>query len=494
MGSTPTPTPTPTADGVDNGQEEIQTLTLIASAFNSIAAEIREKKAYTHPFDISPTALGALSKDRSRAAFIELLQSYINTCDATVSTDNASNDAEDPGEMKKARAYIESIIAALVKDEKIENPSTAQEQRMNHNLEVATTALTTVILRSSPDQGITTDETDLRYRLETFGSNAIADKKMKSFLFLCWKAVQDFVLIMLIVMGVVSIVVELTIGRKDGAACGSCWLEGFAILMSVCIVVLVTATIDYMKQFAFKRLSKNLQARNTKSVIRNGEQVVVTDADIVVGDILSVNSHSSASIPADCVLLGPGMDLKMDESSLTGESHTLKKVPGDVILSGTNAVQGSGKMVVIAVGINSVAGKIKAHVYESGDASGDMEGDSETPLYTKLDKIAKQIGIAGTIAAVFAFVISCAIGLGYHNEEWEAIIDYFIVSVTVLAVAVPEGLPLAVVLSLAFSSNKMMGENNMVKSLDACETMGCATTICTDKTGECIELHVCCHV
>ncbi len=176
----------------------------------------------------------------------------------------------------------------------------------------------------------------------------------------------------------------------------------------------------------------------------------------------------------------------MNESSLTGESIPVKKQAGDIILSGTNAVQGSGKMVVVAVGIHSVAGRIKARVYESGDGDDDednMEGDDETPLYQKLDKIAKQIGIAGTIAAIFAFAVSAAIGLGHHKENWKALIDYFIVAVTVLAVAVPEGLPLAVVLALAFSSNKMMGENNMVKSLDACETMGCATTICTDKTG-----------
>jgi len=295
--------------------------------------------------------------------------------------------------------------------------------------------------------------------------------------------------------------VETTIGREENKKCGGCWLEGAAILTSVCIVMLVTAGIDYMKQFAFRRLNSSLEERNTKLVIRGsiggsigsggtsggvtvtGRQVVVTDKDIVVGDILSVNSHSLASIPADCILLGPAIDLQMDESSLTGESNPVHKAPGDIILSGTNAIQGSGKMVVVAVGIHSVAGRIKARVYESGDDEEDMEGDDETPLYQKLDAIAKQIAWAGTIAAIFAFAVSAGIGLGHHKKEWKSLIDYFIVAVTVLAVAVPEGLPLAVVLALAFSSNQMMGENNMVKSLDACETMGCATTICTDKTG-----------
>jgi P-type E1-E2 ATPase len=296
--------------------------------------------------------------------------------------------------------------------------------------------------------------------------------------------VQDFVLIMLIFLGVISIVVETTIGKDEGEKCSTCWVEGAAILVSVCIVVLVTAGIDYVKQFAFIRLTRSLNETNTKSVIREGKQVNVVDDDIVVGDILSVNSHNLASIPADCILLGPPTDLKMDESSLTGESKLISKKPGDVVLSGTAAIQGHGKMVVIAVGINSVAGKIRAQVYESEDHVDELGGDDEeSPLFVKLDKLAKQIGLAGTTCALLAFIASCIIGLAIKDEPASQVIDYLIVAITVLAVSVPEGLPLAVTLALAYSSNKMMKEQNLVKHLDACETMGCATTICTDKTG-----------
>lgn len=173
----------------------------------------------------------------------------------------------------------------------------------------------------------------------------------------------------------------------------------------------------------------------------------------------------------------------MDESTLTGESDPVSKKPGDVILSGTNAVQGSGKMVVIAVGINSVAGKIQARVYESADHEDDMNGDSSSPLFVKLDSIAKQIGIAGSVAAILAFAASCIIGLAVNGDDPSKIIDYLVTAITVLAVAVPEGLPLAVTLALAYSSNQMTKDQNLVKHLNACETMGCATTICTDKTG-----------
>jgi len=291
---------------------------------------------------------------------------------------------------------------------------------------------------------------------------------------------------MLIILGIIGIAVETTVGVEEGEKCGACWIEGAAILAAVLIVVLVTATIDYQKQFAFVRLTRSLHETNTKMVIRDGKQVSVIDDDIVVGDILSVNAHNLASIPADCVVLGPPISggLKMDESTLTGESVLITKNPGDVVLSGTTTIQGSAKMVVIAVGVNSVAGKIKAHVYDSSDHDGEgLDGDDDSPLFIKLEKIAKQIGIAGTCAALLSLTVNCIKGFGFGNEPISVLIEYIVVAITVLAVAVPEGLPLAVTLALAFSSSKMMKEHNLVKHLDACETMGCATTICTDKTG-----------
>eukprot|EP00814_Leptocylindrus_danicus_P018921 CAMPEP_0116036582 /NCGR_PEP_ID=MMETSP0321-20121206/21329_1 /TAXON_ID=163516 /ORGANISM="Leptocylindrus danicus var. danicus, Strain B650" /LENGTH=1081 /DNA_ID=CAMNT_0003514193 /DNA_START=302 /DNA_END=3547 /DNA_ORIENTATION=+ len=337
----------------------------------------------------------------------------------------------------------------------------------------------TKLLLSHPTDGITGGDEEISLRKSVYGENAIEEKEFDSFLSLCWDAVQDFVLVMLTVMGIVSIVIEVTMSDE----CTTCYIEGAAILTSVTIVTLVTAGIDYAKQGALARLNASLDEKNIKVITRGGVQLEVTDAEIVVGDILSVNSHALASIPADCVLLGPcSAGLKMDESSLTGESKLVSKAPGDVILSGTNLIEGSGKMVVIAVGVNSVAGKIKARVYADGTGD-EMDHDEETPLTQKLELIAKQIGMLGTVAASVAFIASTIIGLAVEGEDPEKLVDYFILAITVLAVAVPEGLPLAVTLALAFSSNKMMSEQNLVKHLDACETMGCATTICTDKTG-----------
>jgi len=428
-------------------------------------------------YSISAADLSKLSNERTRLALIETLKKGIAS-----SKEDVSKDPESPSAVSKMHADADKIIEQMKLDE--ENgpfpEHSAEERKADKNVDMAANILTSVLLRSSPEMGI--DPKEVAHRQEVFGSNFIQEKELDSFLKLCWEAVQDFVLIMLIIMGIITIVLEMTTHKGP---CTICWIEGTAILFAVLIVVLVTAGIDYAKQFAFVRLTKSLHETNTKAVIRNGKQCSITDDEIAVGDILSVNSHNLASIPADCILLGPVSDLKMDESALTGESKAISKKPGDVILSGTAASEGSGKMLVIAVGVNSVAGKIKARVYDSDDLERDLEGDDEnSPLFVKLDKIAKQIGIAGFIAALIALIASCIIGFAVLGKPIAGnLLEYFVLTLTVLAVAVPEGLPLAVTLALAFSSNKMMAEQNLVKHLDACETMGCATTICTDKTG-----------
>ena len=440
-------------------------------------------------FVITPKDLNELCSERTAQALARLLSKAVKgTKDVDISVDGEQNG--DLEESKSNQRQIESLIKRIgIDDAHTDNGHKDSSKNVDEqglfDMEMAANALSTVLLKSKPDEGLSPTAENLANRRAVFGSNAIAEKKLDSFLKLCWNAVQDFVLLMLIALGVIGILVETTIGLEEGEQCGHCWLEGAAILTSVCIVVLVTAGIDYAKQFAFVRLTKSLNESNTKMVIRDGHVVTVTDEEIVVGDILTVNSHNLASIPADCVVLGPSSSssgLKMDESALTGESVLISKHPGDIVLSGTTVIQGSAKMVVVAVGTNSVAGKIQAHVYESSDHENDLEGDEESPLFVKLEKIAKQIGIAGTCAAALSLGVNCIKGFAFGDEDpKEALIEYFVTAITVLAVAVPEGLPLAVTLSLAYSSNKMMKEQNLVKHLDACETMGCATTICTDK-------------
>mmetsp|Transcript_11339 Transcript_11339/g.32663 ORF Transcript_11339/g.32663 Transcript_11339/m.32663 type:complete len:1185 (-) Transcript_11339:552-4106(-) len=459
--------------------------TLVSLEENGGVKDAIQKQGKNEGFLVKPNDLSEFAKDRDHEALIRILEKAVDGHAHILKRKNdkgtaSIGDIETPSVDREVFAKTIDLVAKLQED-LAKGPFqkySPEQHQMDMHFDQAVALVATLLLRSCPEQGIDKDEVD--YRREVFGSNAIAEKPMESFLALCWEAVQDFVLVMLIILGIIALVVEIS----DKGPCGSCWAEGTAILLTVLLVVLLTASIDYAKQFAFQRLARSLFESNTKQVIRNGKQMTVIDDDIVVGDILCVNSHSLASIPADCALLGPAADLKMDESTLTGESEPVAKKPGDVILSGTNAIQGSGNMVVIAVGINSVAGKIRAQVYESSDHEDELgDSDEDSPLFTKLDKIAKQIGIAGMVAACFSFIVSCIIGLGVEKDPIRNLLNYLVTAITVLAVAVPEGLPLAVTLALAFSSRRMTKEHNLVRKLNACETMGCATTICTDKTG-----------
>lgn len=383
-----------------NGEKNTPTNGLANGSNHSVGAP--DKKNNTKEgFLVQTDDLSLFAKDRDREALIKLLEKGVNGKAHVMA--NSKHDIETPSVDQKLMGQAIDLIAKL-KEDQTKGPYdkySPEQHEMDLHVDTAVTLIATLLLRSSPETGIGADE--IEYRKEVFGTNAIKEKPMESFLVLCWDAVQDFVLIMLIILGIITLAIEISAKGKD---CGSCWAEGTAILLTVLLVVLLTAGIDYVKQFAFQRLSRSLFESNTKQVIRDGKQVTVIDDDIVVGDILCVNSHSLATIPADCVLLGPAADLKMDESTLTGESEPVSKKPGDVVLSGTNAVQGSGKMLVIAVGVNSEAGKIRARVYESEDHDDELgDGGENTPLFNKLDKIAQQIGIAGTVAAVFSFGI-----------------------------------------------------------------------------------------
>ncbi|OWR47137.1 plasma membrane calcium ATPase, partial [Danaus plexippus plexippus] len=382
---------------------------------------------------------------------------------------------------------------------------------------------------------------DLQHRREVFGSNLIPPKPPKTFLTLVWEALQDVTLIILEVAAVVSLGLsfykpsedESDIAHLDEEEGHYQWIEGLAILISVIVVVIVTAFNDYTKERQFRGLQSRIEGEHKFAVIRGGEVNQVPISEIVVGDICQIKYGDL--LPTDGVLLQSN-DLKIDESSLTGESDHVKKGESfdPMVLSGTHVMEGSGKMLVTAVGVNSQAGiiltllgaaetkekqqkKVKKVSRQLGDeepASGNSHNharvdDNHVPpadkpapesshkkeksvLQAKLTKLAIQIGYAGSTIAVLTVIILviqfCVQTFVIEGREWKAtyinnLVKHLIIGVTVLVVAVPEGLPLAVTLSLAYSVKKMMKDNNLVRHLDACETMGNATAICSDKTG-----------
>lgn len=242
---------------------------LRASVEASIASSTgRDLGNFRAPFPVSAADLGNLSGIRTREALIEILDKGVEKTSSTSNGDSAlhgDDDPEDPSLRKLMRTNVLTLIERMKQDE-LDGPfaeHTVEYEEAEKNAELAANILTSLLLRSSPETGI--DPREVEHRREVFGSNALTEKKLESFLELCWGALQDFVLIMLIVLGVISIVVEVTTHEGD---CTTCWIEGAAILVSVCIVVFVTAGIDYVKQFAFIRLTKSLHETNTKAVIR----------------------------------------------------------------------------------------------------------------------------------------------------------------------------------------------------------------------------------
>lgn len=416
-------------------------------------------------------------------------------------------------------------------------------------------------LKTSPIEGLSGNPSDLEKRHTSFGKNFIPPKKPKTFLQLVWEALQDVTLIILEVAAIISL--GLSFYHPQGESSDNCgqaaggaedegeaqagWIEGAAILFSVIIVVLVTAFNDWSKEKQFRGLQSRIEQEQKFTVIRKGQVIQIPVAEIVVGDIAQIKYGDL--LPADGILI-QGNDLKIDESSLTGEAdHVRKSLEKDpMLLSGTHVMEGSGRMVVTAVGLNSQTGiiftllgasnedeekkvkkgkkqgppenrnkaktqdgialEIQPLKSEEGAESEEKEEKEKekkkvnvtkkekSVLQGKLTRLAVQIGKAGLIMSAVTVIILILYFVidtfGVQGREWTAectpvyiqyFVKFFIIGVTVLVVAVPEGLPLAVTISLAYSVKKMMKDNNLVRHLDACETMGNATAICSDKTG-----------
>ncbi|XP_022533130.2 plasma membrane calcium-transporting ATPase 3b isoform X3 [Astyanax mexicanus] len=400
-------------------------------------------------------------------------------------------------------------------------------------------------LKSSTTDGLSDNPADLERRAQAFGQNFIPPKKPKTFLQLVWEALQDVTLIILEIAAIISLGLSFyQPPGEESEACGNVsgggedegeaeagWIEGAAILLSVICVVLVTAFNDWSKEKQFRGLQSRIEQEQRFAVVRNGNVIQIPVADMVVGDVAQVKYGDL--LPTDGILI-QGNDLKIDESSLTGESdHVRKSADKDpMLLSGTHVMEGSGRMLVTAVGVNSQSGiiftllgagegeeekKEKKAKKQDGAVAMEMQplksaegGEVEerekkkanvpkkekSVLQGKLTKLAVQIGKAGLVMSaitviilVLYFVIETFV---VQRRTWltectpiyvQYFVKFFIIGVTVLVVAVPEGLPLAVTISLAYSVKKMMKDNNLVRHLDACETMGNATAICSDKTG-----------
>lgn len=342
-------------------------------------------------------------------------------------------------------------------------------------------------LRTEIENGLGKDESDEAFasRSAEFGKNELIEPPIQSLWSMVVNALKEPILILLLVAAIVSILFGLFLEEsflKHKKVSKTGWIEGVAIMVAVFLVVSVSAGNDYSKEKKFRALNKIKNDRQVK-VRRAGTEDKVSIATIQVGDVVILGTGDQ--VPADGLFID-GHDLAIDESSMTGEPDAVKKTPkAPFLLSGCQVTTGTGSMLVTAVGMNSEWGVTYSKLIEPRE---------QTPLQEKLESLAKLIGYVGMgVAALLFIVLTIEFIVKYTtSEKFEAakmqeFIRFIILCISIVVVAVPEGLPLAVTIALAYSMKAMLKDKNLVRHLAACETMGGATNICSDKTGTLTE-------
>lgn len=364
-------------------------------------------------------------------------------------------------------------------------------------------------LKCDPETGIDGGPRDLDKRRQIYGQNRFPPPKIKTICELVMENFDDSINRILLAAAIVSLIIGIV---KDGFPGGL--IEGTSIIIALNIIILVNSVNNYRSERKLAELV-NLAARQEVRVYRGkAEPTTIDYEDLVVGDLYVV--ENGAKIPADSLLIS-GDKVACTEADLTGEPDARVKVPitadnyrsGDqcTLLAKATTPEGEGKAMVVAVGPKTVAGVITLKTQQPAEP---------TLLQEKLETIADKIGNVGIACAVLTLVamllrialemldvLPCGCGNMFTCEEdpscepfsfefnltrnrlWTEILNTVIIAITVVVVAIPEGLPLAVTISLSFASAKMRQKpnENLVRKLASAETMGGATHICSDKTG-----------
>ncbi len=339
---------------------------------------------------------------------------------------------------------------------------------------------------------------DLAWREQRWGNNHLPPEKENSILEHIINCFEDPTLRVLLFASIVSLIIGVA---KDGLSTG--WIEGTAIFFAVFLVVSISSYMNYQEMEQFLKLSRETKLKKVL-VIRDGREKEISIEDILVGDILKLRIGDIINV--DGFVFG---DAKagMDESPVTGESDVMWKINNfelkgqkyscPFVFSGSQVVDGYGNMVVAAVGDKTFEGQNKQLTNASGkkgdnDGEGDDDDADLTPLKKQLNELSNLIGDLGYIFAILIGVtlflketiINLIIGVSiFSSHMLDVLVNAFIIAVTVIVVAIPEGLPMAVTIAFAFSVDKMKKEHNLVKHLDKSEAMGNVNNVCTDKTG-----------
>ena len=337
---------------------------------------------------------------------------------------------------------------------------------------------------------------DLEWRERKWGNNHLPPEKENSILAHIIECFEDPTLRVLLVASIVSLIIGVA---KDGIKSG--WIEGTAIFFAVFLVVSISSYMNYQETEQFLKLSRETKLKKVL-VIRDGREKEISIEDVLVGDVLKLRIGDIINV--DGFVFG---DAKagMDESPVTGESDIMWKVNNfelkgqkytcPFVFSGSQVVDGYGNMVVAAVGDKTFEGANKALLNSSGGKGEDDDDDDDadlTPLKKQLNELSNLIGDLGYLMAILIgfvlflkeTIINIYLGISiWTSHELDVLVNAFIIAVTVIVVAIPEGLPMAVTIALAYSVDKMKREHNLVKHLDKSEAMGNVNNVCTDKTG-----------
>ena len=424
-----------------------------------------------NPFAFAPGHLGKLINPKSLGAFHAL--GGLPGIEKGLRTDRKSGLSSDEETLDGAVSFEEATA--------VESPSQYSQASTAVNANTS----------SPKGSGSFTD------RKRVFNDNRLPGRKAKSIFQLMWMAYNDKVLILLTFAAIISLALGLyqTFGQEHAPGQPRVeWVEGVAIIVAIAIVVFVGSINDWQKERQFVKLNQKKEDRYVK-LIRSGKTQSISVYDVLVGDVMLLEPGDL--VPVDGIFI-EGHTVKCDESSATGESDILRKTPAEevwrameaneplkkmdpFILSGAKVTEGVGAFLVTATGVNSSYGKTMMSLREDNDP---------TPLQSKLNVLAEYIAKLGGAAALLLFVVLLIKFLaqlprndGSPAQKAQNFLNILIVAVTIVVVAVPEGLPLAVTLALAFATKKMTKDNNLVRVLRSCETMGNATTICSDKTG-----------
>ncbi len=373
-------------------------------------------------------------------------------------------------------------------------------------------------LKVDVSAGIDHNPSQLANREEQFSNNRKERDEMPSFWSYVWETLQDPFLIVLIISAGFQIGIGASPYSEDPS---KDWMDGLGIVFAIVVVVVTSSVTNYNKEKKFQELAEESLQMCKVVVKRGGSTELINIEELLVGDVIKL--EYGMIVPADGMVVS-GHDIMIDESALTGESDLIQKcpfeeclakrekaansknfkpskhlIPSPLLLSGTTMKSGSGWLIVLAVGVNSVGGAIQEAVKKSQE-----DTDFKTPLEIKLEDIAEDIGKFGLYSALLT--LGALLSKLFYSkwEQWmhhsktdspkellsqiwdgvvKEILSMIILCIAIIVVAIPEGLPLAVTLSLSFSVRKMMDDHNLVRRMHACETMGGANYICTDKTG-----------